>query len=288
MSWRIVVVSKIAKLDLQMGSLVIRSDETVKVQVSEIAVLIIENTAVSLTAALLSKLVESKVKVIFCDATRNPQFELSPYYGAHDSTAKIRKQILWDNELKGVVWTLIVREKISVQRDLLYKLDKAEYQKLEGYISEIAYNDNTNREGHAAKVYFNSIFGLNFTREQENPINSCLNYGYSLLLSAVNREVVCCGFLTQLGIHHDNTFNYYNLSSDIMEPLRPIIDEIVVNLCPKKFEKEEKKELVSVFGSVCQIDGTEQHFLNAVRIYAKSVVDAMCDNDTTLIKFIER
>ena len=93
MSWRTVVVSSSAKLDYQMGYLVVRKDTTVKVHLSEISTLMIETTAVSITAALISELIKKKVKVIFCDEKRNPAAELMPFYGSHDTSAKIRKQM---------------------------------------------------------------------------------------------------------------------------------------------------------------------------------------------------
>ena len=115
MSWRTVVVSSSAKLDYQLGYLVVRKDTTVKIHLSEISILIIESTAVSLTVALLNELVKKKIKVVFCDEKRNPSSELLPYYGSHDTSAKIREQIKWSEQQKTVIWTEIVTEKIRKQ-----------------------------------------------------------------------------------------------------------------------------------------------------------------------------
>ena len=111
MSWRTVVVSRNAKLDYQMGYLVIRNDETTKVHISEISMLILESTAISLTCYLLSELIKQKVKVVFCDEKRNPSSELVSYYGSHDTSIKIRKQIAWNKDIKARVWTEIVEGK---------------------------------------------------------------------------------------------------------------------------------------------------------------------------------
>lgn len=122
MSWRTVVITKQAKLELRLNHMVIRQvDHTAQIYIDEIAVLLIESTAVSLTAALLSQLVEKKVKVIFCNAERNPVSELVPLYGANDSSSKIKRQIGWKEETKVFVWTEIVRAKIAKQRELLKK-----------------------------------------------------------------------------------------------------------------------------------------------------------------------
>ena len=96
MSWRIVVISKRAKLDLQLGQMVVRSDDaTTKIILSEISTLLIESTAVSLTTSLIAELAKRKIKVIFCDEKRNPSCELVNYYGSHDTSNKMRKQIVW-------------------------------------------------------------------------------------------------------------------------------------------------------------------------------------------------
>lgn len=185
MSWRTVVISSSAKLDYQMGYLIVRNQDVVKIHISEISILIIETTSVSLTSALLCELTKKKIKVIFCDEKRNPSSELIPYYGSHDTSMKVRKQIAWSDDIKTSVWTEIVAEKIRKQAENLDKWNKSESQMLYEYISQIEFGDATNREGHAAKVYFNALFGLDFTRTSENSINAALNYGYSLLLSCL-------------------------------------------------------------------------------------------------------
>ena len=225
MSWRVVVITKRAKLDLQLGKMVVRSDETVKIVLSEISTIIIESTAVSLTTSLIAELAKRKIKVIFCDEKRNPSCELVNYYGSHDTSNKVRRQIVWKQSTKEAVWTEIVTEKIRKQKELLEALGKEEAVLLSSYLREIVWNDETNREGHAAKVYFNALFGMDFTRTEDNFVNAGLNYGYSIILSAFTREVVANGYITQLGLFHDNMFNQFNLASDLMEPFEFLLTE---------------------------------------------------------------
>ena len=285
MSWRTVVVSSSAKLDYQLGYLVVRKEDTVKIHLSEISMLVLESTAISLTVALLSELTKRKVKVIFCDEKRNPSSELIPYYGSHDTSAKIRDQITWDEEKKAAIWTEIVTEKIRKQAEFLRRLEKKEAALLEEYIQEIEFGDATNREGHAAKVYFNAIFGMNFTRTAENSINAALNYGYGIILSSFNREIVSNGYLTQLGLFHDNMFNQFNLGCDFMEPFRPLVDRKVLQMNPQQFEHEEKVAILELLQEEVYIAGRKEYISNAIKIYCKSVFDAICSNDISLIKF---
>jgi CRISPR-associated endonuclease Cas1 subtype II len=233
--WREVVVTKSAKLEYSMGFLVMRDAESTKrVHMSEISLLIIESTAVSITAALMNELVKSKIKVIFCDEKHNPSSELTPYYGSHDCSLKVRQQTAWDEFSKQSVWTVIIREKIKNQAYVLKKNGIEQYKMLEEYIDELEFYAASNREGHAAKVYFNALFGKKFSRNDDCSINAMLNYGYSIILSVFNREVVANGYITQLGLFHDNMFNQYNLSCDLMEPFRPFVDEKVKEATPRK------------------------------------------------------
>lgn len=285
MSWRTVVISSSAKLDYQMGFLVVRKADVVKIHISEISMLIIETTAVSLTAALLSELMKKKIKVIFCDEKRNPSSELIPYYGSHDTSIKVKKQIEWTREIKCAVWTEIVEEKIRKQAEHLEYWKCPEARILYSYIDGLALGDETNREGHAAKVYFNALFGMDFARTAENSINAALNYGYGIILSTCNREIVANGYITQLGLFHENMFNQFNLGSDIMEPFRPLVDYQVKKLKPNKFEHDEKMEILKVLQQEVIIAGRRENVNNAIKIYCRSIFDALNDVDASLIKF---
>lgn len=286
MSWRVVVIENQAKLDYKMGYLVVRSLDTKRILLDEIAVLMVENPAVSLTGILIEELTAKKVKVIFCDAKHNPIAEIIPHHGSHDSSAKIRTQILWEQTSKDSVWRDVVSEKIRKQADFLLKTGNDKPARmLFDYIGHIELADITNREGHAAKVYFNALFGMDFTRSVDIPINAALNYGYSLLLSAFNREVCANGYLTQLGIFHNNMFNHFNLSCDLMEPFRVLVDCMVYEMHPIEFDKEQKHAMWSMMDQKVCIDGQEQFVMNAIKIYTKSVLDAVNDGDSSEIKF---
>lgn len=285
MSWRTIVISNRAKLDLQMNYLVIRMDTVTKVHLSEISVLLIESTAVSITTSLLAELTKKKIKVIFCDEKRMPSSQLVAFYGSHDTSQKYKKQIAWSEEMKKLVWSEIVAEKIRKQAEFLKDLEKAESNLLQQYIGEIKPGDESNREGHAAKVYFNALFGMDFSRTQESNINAALNYGYSIILSTFAKEVVAQGYFTQLGVFHDNMFNEFNLACDLMEPFRILVDRKVASMNLVEFDSKEKRELVDILNQTVCIDGNSEYVSKAIRIYSKSVFDALNDGDLSIIKF---
>ena len=260
-----------------MGYMVVRDSETRRIFLDEIAILLIENPAVSLTGCLLEALIERKIRVIFCDTKRSP-----------NSSNRIRTQIQWSKESKALLWQAIIREKIRQQATHLKELNHLrEYELLCDYIEQVQPLDTTNREGHAAKVYFNALFGMDFIRGADRPENAALNYGYSILLSAFNREIVASGYLTQLGIFHDNQFNHFNLSSDLMEPFRILVDRKVVELQPQKLEREEKHALWEILSDTVRINQSRQLVLNAIRIYCAHIWEALSTGDPDHAIFYE-
>lgn len=187
--------------------------------------------------------------------------------------------------IKQEVWTEIVSEKIRKQKEYLEELGKDEKQLLGEYLQDIQLADTSNREGHAAKVYFNALLGKDFTRTSEDPINAGLNYGYSIILSAFNREIVSNGYITQLGIFHDNRFNHFNLASDMMEPYRILVDRKVHDMKLSKLGHEEKMELVNILNQEIVIAGRKEYVNNAIKIYVKSLLDSLSEKDISLIRF---
>ncbi len=287
MSFRTVVVKTRCKLEYSLNYLVYRTaDSEKKICLNEISTLIIQNTGVAITAALLSMLMEKKIKVMFCDAKSNPQGELIPYYGAYNNFEKIRSQLNWQREDMDTLWQLIIQKKIEGQKnnlDLLGRIDSV--AKLADYLSCVMPGDPTNREGHSAKVYFNSCFGNNFSRGADCDINAFLNYGYSIILSAINREVKAFGYLTELGIHHIGEENPFNLSCDLMEPLRPLIDRLVLkgSLNSDNF----KSELINTLNLVVLFDGKNMILDNAIHLYIQSMLSVLNEKDIRRAKFIQ-
>lgn len=286
MSWRVVVISSRSKLDYKMGSLVVRSEDTEKrIFLDDISVLMIETTAVSITAYLLAELTERKIKAIFCDNKHNPASELIPMYGSYVSSGRIREQIAWLPEAKEKVWQEITKAKIKNQAKVLEKAgEKEKSEQLLEYAEQVLPGDTTNREGHAAKVYFNALFGMDFYRDMNDIRNAILNYGYTILLSCFNREIAASGYLTQLGIWHDNAENPFNLGSDLMESFRPIIDWFAYEHANfAAFEKEEKLQVLDLLNSKIGIDSSSQYLNNAVGIYSRSIFNALSENNTAKI-----
>ena len=156
---------------------------------------------------------------------------------------------------------------------------------LKNYLENVQLDDLSNREGHAAKVYFNQLFGKDFTRSSPIFINTILNYGYTILLSHFNRLILASGYLTQIGIHHKSEYNPYNFACDLMEPFRPIIDRYAIT---GKLNEENYKKCLSNFDSVkVRIKQQNTNLENAIKIYCLSVFRALNENNPNLIVVYE-
>lgn len=283
MSWRTIIISKKCKLSYKNDYLLIRNEELKMIHLSEINIIVIDTIQVSITTYLLNELVQKKIKIIFCDEQRNPISEIIPYYGCHNTSKKIMIQTTWEQEAKENVWAEIIKNKIY-QQSMVLKLFRLENSdKIMNYRNDVIKADKTNREGHSAKVYFNSLFGKEFYRDKECEINKALDYGYSIILSTFNKEIISKGYITQLGINHKNEFNYFNLSCDLMEPFRPLIDAIVYKNMNNIFDNTYKYRLINVLNFKVKIDGKEQYVSNTIPIYIKSVFEAIEKNNSKLV-----
>lgn len=276
MGWRTVVVNTHSKLSYRNNHLIFKDAyQTELIHLSEIDILLLETTDIVLSTMLVKRLVDENILVIFCDAKRLPTAMLLPYYARHDSSLQLTRQISWGEEIKCEVWTTIIAQKILNQS--LYLGECSFFEKSQA-IMELYHTlepfDPSNREGHAARIYFNTLFGNDFSREQENAINAGLDYGYTLLLSMFAREVVICGCMTQFGLKHANQFNQFNFASDIMEPFRPIVDRIIYENRNHPFVKM-KRELFTLFSETYLYHNKEMYLSNIVSDYTKKVVKAL-------------
>ena len=245
MSFRTVVISKQSKLNYKNKFLVVKQDNDEKyIHLSEIDTIIVDSIAVSISSYLLKELSDNKINIIFCDEKHNPFGELSSYYMSHNSSKKINVQIRWEKESKDRLWQSIIKNKIINQSLMLNKIKSDKYELLLSYVEDVLVADKSNREGHAAKVYFNELFGKDFVRNDDDQINAALNYGYAILLSTINKEIVSNGYITQIGIHHKNEFNEFNLSCDLMEPFRILIDNFVYYNQERILDSEYKFDIV--------------------------------------------
>lgn len=253
-----------------------KEDDTAKVHLSEFQTLVLHTNQVFISAYLMSELAKSKISLVVSDERHDPVGQYLPLYGAHNTSARIEEQLEWGPVAKKQVWQRVIKDKIIHQsRVLNTRAREDDAAQLEKIALEVRSGDSTNREAHAAHVYFRSLFGPNFSRDDDTPVNAALNYGYALLLSSVNREIVSRGYLTQEGICHHNDFNQFNLSCDFMEPFRPIVDRIVFDNIEGEFTKDDKLLLVDMLNQTIPYRGGAYRVASVISLYVKDCLDAL-------------
>ena len=272
MSFRTVVISKQSKLSYKNRFLVVKQESDEKyIHLSEIDTIIVDSISVSISTYLLKELSDNKINIIFCDEKHNPFGELKSYYLSHNVSKKILLQTKWSQREKNDLWQEIIKNKITNQALQIRKIKSQNYNLLLSYVNEVVSGDKTNREGHSAKVYFNTLFTKKFVRNENDSINAALNYGYAILLSSFNKEIVSNGYLTELGIHHKNEFNPFNLSCDLMEPFRIIIDNFVYHNKERELNTDYKMDIVNILNSKFKYNGKQYTLKDIIKLYTKNV-----------------
>ena len=271
MSFRTVVIANQAKISYKNRFLVVKKDiEEKYIHLSEIDTIIVDSISVSISSYLLKELTDNKINIIFCDEKHNPYAQIQPFYSRHNSSKKIIEQTKWTLKNKDNLWTLIVKNKIINQAFLLKKIKSKQANLVFSYVDEVGVGDKSNREGHASKVYFNALFGKKFSRGNNDIINAKLNYGYAILLSTISKEITNNGYLTQLGIHHKNEFNPFNLACDLMEPFRVIIDAFVYYNQERELDSNLKLDIINIFNNIYTFNSKKYTLKDIIELYVKN------------------
>lgn len=287
MAFRTIVVREQCKLEYSLNYLICRKGNEVKrILLNEIKLIIIDSIHVVITSFLISEILKNKIKLIFTDTKHNPIGEAVPYQNNFYSYRKIKEQISFKEDYKGYLWKNIIEEKISNQAfNLKYINLEDPYNMLIEYKNNVQLFDTSNREGHSAKVYFNSLFGKDFNRDKDIDINMFLNYGYSILLSSINREIKALGYLTEIGIHHIGESNPFNLSCDFIEPLRPFVDLFVIKNVVNK--ENYKDEFIKMLSKEVYYNNKSIIFDNAIHLYIEDLLSYLQTGNVEKIKFIK-
>lgn len=222
------------------------------VPIEDIGFVVLENQQINITLPLLNALSDNNAAVIICGDNFMPNAMLMNLDSNTTQGEVYRSQIEASEPLKKGLWKQVVEAKIRNQAALLNKLGK-DGDKLKPYYSNVKSGDSDNREGIAAKIYWNELFGDDFIRQREGSSpNNLLNYGYTLLRAAVARALMGSGLFPAFGIFHRNRSNAFPLADDIMEPYRPFVDEIVFDLYAngeRELTKEVKGDLIHLLYS---------------------------------------
>jgi CRISPR-associated protein Cas1 len=251
---RTLYIGNPAYLKLKDNQLQVTDPETKEVKgsapVEDMAFLVLDHYQITLSHQLIIALQGKNVAIVSCDEHHLPHGLMLPMSGHVEHSERLKHQLNVSEPLRKQLWKQTVEAKISQQMLLLKKLKK-DFEPMTNYLNNVKSGDSTNMEGIAAQFYWKQLFE-NFTREREGDApNNFLNFGYAVLRSIVARAIVGTGLNPTLGIFHRNKYNAYCLADDLMEPYRPYVDELVVNLMmlpsrPQELTREVKTELLKI------------------------------------------
>lgn len=255
------------------------------VPIEDVGIVVVENQRVSISIPLLNALADANVMVVFCDGKGMPKSLLSNMDSNDCQCEILNLQIACGEVLKKQLWKQLVETKIRNQAALLSKLNK-DGELLKPYYNNVKSGDADNREGAAAHLYWQMLFGKGFVRDREWPgINSLLNYGYTILRAATARAIVSSGLLPAIGLFHHNRSNAFPLADDLMEPFRPYVDEVVYQLAESdnlELNKETKAQLIHVLYADTQFNKVVRPLSVGLTMTTASLVKCLGKETTKL------
>lgn len=262
-------------------------EEVVTRPIEDIGVVIVENQMVRFTVPLLNALAGNNVAVVFCDAQCMPNTMLMPLEANAVQQEVYRFQVEASLPMKKRIWKEIIEYKIRNQAALLDSLG-LDGSLLRPYYSNVLSGDSDNREGIAAKIYWQQMYGRNFirTRDGEYP-NAMLNYGYAILRAAVARALLGSGLFPAFGLFHRSRYNAFPLADDVMEPYRPFVDAAVYRIYTStrdgSLSKDTKQELVRVLFSDVKMNKQTRPLQVALSMTTASLVRALKDRKEKVV-----
>ena len=254
--------TKLAQLEIRLPEVVnndtlsdtFKENAIKKVPIEDIGVVVLDHKRITITQGALAALLDNNVAVITCDEQRMPSGLMLPLSGNTTQSERFRHQIDASLPLKKQLWQQTIQYKILNQRAVLKSSRRLKCSNMEVWAKEVKSGDTENLEGRAAAYYWQNLFGEidGFRRSRDGvPPNNLLNYGYAILRAVVARALVGSGMIPTLGIHHHNRYNAYCLADDIMEPYRPYVDKLVVEMVDSgmdisKLTTDIKSKLLSI------------------------------------------
>lgn len=289
MTWRVVHVNQSEKMRLKLDNIVIKKlGEEYTIPLSDISIIVAEGGDTVVTLRLLSALSKYNIAFIVCDNQHLPTGIYHAPNGHSRAYKRLQKQLEWSQEQKDKLWQIVTYFKINNQQDVLsiFERDIDAIQLLADYKDNIELGDKTNREGHAAKVYFNELFGKQFTRvtqQEADVINAGLNYGYAIFRAQMARIIEGYGLNPLVGIFHRNEYNQFNLVDDLMEPFRQIVDVWVYqNLRDKEYLKYEYRlNLTNLLNAKIKYGNENCTVTGAMDKYVQGFIKCIDKKDTS-------
>ena len=289
MAFRVVLIENEVSIRVKLNNLIItKAGEDIWIPLDDISMIVLDNLSSAITSRLLCQLSEQGIGLVLCNQQHLP----TGFYSAYDNHSRANKVIGYQIEKPRIfydeIWKNIVEAKIHNQARAYFKIsnDHAGADRIAAFANNVSVGDSTNREAHAAKVYFNQLMGTTFSRGNDDILlNSGLDYGYSILRSFIARACTGYGLNTQLGIHHRNEYNRFNLVDDLIEPLRPIVDIVAYEILSdaEYFMPEHRRQLVNMLNMKILYRDKKMYLSNMIENYVEQYASLVMDRTKEIV-----
>lgn len=267
-----------AHLTVRLKQLLIQrqGDTVASLPCEDVGMVVVDHPGTTYSHAALASLAQSDAVLVVCGADHLPAALLLPLSDHSQVVWRLNEQIAAPKPLHKRLWQQLVKEKIKAQAHVLAEEQWAR-RRLLALAREVRSGDSTNTEGQAAKIYWMHWLGDQaFRRDQDGEgLNALLNYGYAVLRAAVARAIVTAGLLPALGLHHCNRSNPMCLADDLMEPLRPLVDDRARELFHQGYtelDQEAKARMLELLTTPMQLGETSGPLMVALHRYTASLV----------------
>lgn len=289
MAFRVILIENEVEIRVKLNNLIVtRQGNDIWIPLDDISMIVLDNLTTNLSTRLLWQLSEQGIGLMICDQSHLP----TGYYSSYDNHSRASKiigyQIKKDREYYGRLWKQIVEAKIQNQANAyqIMKNDLEGAKRIIEFAKGIVNDDRSNREAHAAKIYFNLLMGTTFSRGNEDILlNSGLDYGYAVIRGYIARACVGYGLNTQIGIHHKSEYNRFNLVDDLLEPLRPLVDIVAYSIMKDDsyFMPEHRRKLVNILNMKMMYRDKKMYVCNVIENYVEQFASYIMGRNQTII-----
>ena len=290
MAFRTLEIQGPAELHVRSGQLTVEKETniTLTIPLEDISTIVCFGAGIRISTMAMAQLCNNKITMMIIDEKYRPAGILTAYEGNSRQALVMKQQIELEAKRTEMIWNQIIAQKIENQARVLSILGLDGSEEVLQYLSLIEEKGIDAAESGAARVYFQYLHpGLN--RRTDDPINSCLNYGYSIIRNSLSRALMAGGFLLAFGLHHRSRFNAFNLADDLIEPFRPMVDLIACSVVRSNviLTKSQRRELAHVIYNACRIGNTKLYCLAAIDVVEEELRSCIaCEKDQILLPVV--
>lgn len=291
MAFRTLSIDSAAEIHVRSGQLTVQREtdpKPLQIDLDDLACIVLSNLDITLSTGALNMISSHGITVLGCGRNYMPTTIALPFAPSSKYSQIVSRQLGMSVPFQKRLWKRIVQQKILNQAKALAIAGRPGSDSLEELAQAVRSGDIDNREAVAARTYF-PLLKDGYVRGEVSPTSSILNYGYAVVRSTLARAIVSHGFITSVGLHHDNVRNEFNLADDLIEPFRPFVDLQMLSIDldgedAESLSREARRTMTSVLRNACRIDGRETSCLVAIELVVTSLMQAIEDHDASKLK----